>query len=324
VVFYIARRIVSALSVILVTLVASFALFYLAPSDPVHAICGARCTPTEVAQITHSLHLDDPKSVQVVHYVEGLFVGQSYNDDGSNVECSAPCLGFSYTLDQPVTDLIGNALPITVCIVLGAVLIFLPVGIGSGVIAARNRGKALDRIMVVGTQGLSSIPYFIVALIVALYFTFLPEAGWFTQNGPGKWVLGLIGPCLTLGFFNSATYTRYSRAAMIESLTEDYTRTARAKGISDRRVVLKHALRATLTPIATIFGLDLAFQLAGSIFTEQIFGLNGLGVITLRAFGQSDLPVLMGTTIVGATFLVVANLIVDIVYTFLDPRVRLS
>jgi len=324
VVFYIARRIVSAISVVFVALIASFALFYLAPSDPVHAICGQRCTPERAAQITHSLHLDDPKPVQLAHYIEGLFVGQSYNDDGAVEKCSAPCLGYSYTLDQPVTTLVGNALPVTASIVFGAVLVFLPVGIGSGVIAARNRGRILDRAMVIGTQGLSAIPYFIVALIVALYFTFLPPAGWVTGRGFGPWILGLVAPCLTLGFFNSATYTRYARAAMIESLTEDYTRTARAKGISDRRVVLKHALRATLTPIATIFGLDLAGQLAGGIFTESIFGLNGLGVITIRAFNQNDLPVMMGTALTSAVALVAMNLIVDIAYTFLDPRVRLS
>lgn len=323
-VFYIARRIISALSVIFVVLIVSFGLFYLTPSDPVTAICGQRCTPQRVADIRHSLHLDEPKAEQVVNYIEGIFVGQTDEVDGAKRVCSAPCLGYSFKLDQPVTELVGNALPITLSIVFGAVLVFLPVGVGSGVIAARNRGRALDRTAVIATQGLASIPYFIVALIVALYATFLPESGWFTTKGVGPWILGLIAPCLTLGLYNSASYTRYARAAMIESLSEDYVRTARSKGISDRSVLLKHALRAALTPIATIFGLDLAFQLAGGIFTESIFGLNGIGVLTLRAFAQNDLPILMGTTLVGATFLVTMNLLVDIAYTFLDPRVRLS
>jgi peptide/nickel transport system permease protein len=167
----------------------------------------------------------------------------------------------------------------------------------------------------------------VVALLVALYAagTFLPRAEYTSiLTNPFTWATGLVAAWLTLGFTNSASYTRYSRSSMIDALGEDFVRTARAKGISERRVVYKHGLRAALTPVATIYGLDLAFQLTGAIFTEALFGLPGLGVLTLRAFNQYDLPVLMGAALVGAIVLVVMNLLVDILYTFLDPRVRLT
>ena len=179
--------------------------------------------------------------------------------------------------------------------------------------------------MVGGTLGIGSIPYFVVALMVALYATFLPRPEYHPLlTDPIAWATGLLAAWLTLGITNSASYTRYSRASMIEALGEDFVRTARAKGIGERRVVYRHALRAAVTPVATIFGLDLAGQMTGAIFTESIFGLPGLGVLVLRAFNQFDLPVLMGGVLVGATVLVVLNLMVDLLYTVLDPRVRLA
>jgi peptide/nickel transport system permease protein len=167
----------------------------------------------------------------------------------------------------------------------------------------------------------------VVALLVALYLagTFLPRAEYHSiLENPFAWAVGLIAAWATLGVANAASYTRYSRSSMIDSLGEDYVRTARAKGISERRVIYRHGLRAALTPVATVFGIDLSIQLTGAIFTETLFGLPGLGVLTIRAFNQYDLPVLMGGVLVGAVVLVVMNLLVDILYTFLDPRVRLS
>jgi peptide/nickel transport system permease protein len=323
--FYIARRILSALSVVLVALVFSFTLFYLIPSNPALTVCGPKCDPARLVQIQHGLGTDKPKVEQFVYYFEGIFAGHTVNDNGAEVKCPAPCLGYSYTLDQPVTKLVGQALPVTVEIVLGAAVIFLLLGVATGVVAAKFQGSPLDRGIVIVTQGVGAIPYFIFALIVALYATFLPPPQYtpITDN-PGQWFSGMLGAWVCLGVANSTLYTRYARAAMIESLNEDYVRTARAKGISDSRVLWKHALRAALTPVATIFGVDIAGQLAGAIFTETIFGLSGIGVLTLRAFGSSDLPVLMATMLIGAIFLVAMNLIVDVVYTFLDPRVRLS
>jgi peptide/nickel transport system permease protein len=325
VLLYILRRILSAISVVIVALVASFALFYLAPSDPAGVICGQKCTPERYAEIARSLHLDDPVPQQLTEYLKGIAVGRTFTSGGTSIDCPAPCLGYSYALGQPVTKLLGQALPVTISIVLGAAVVYLSLGLLAGVLAARTRGSLMDRGTIAATLAVGSVPYFVVALVVALYATFLPTSAYhpFLEN-PIAWASGLTAAWLTLGVANATAYTRYSRASMIESLGQDFVRTARAKGISERRVVYRHGVRAALTPVATIFGIDLAVQLTGAIFTESIFGLPGLGVLTLRAFNQYDLPVLMGGVLVGAIVLVGMNLVVDIAYTILDPRVRLG
>jgi peptide/nickel transport system permease protein len=325
VLLYILRRVASAISVVIVTLVASFALFFLAPTDPAGVICGPHCTPDRLSDIKSSLGLDQPAVEQIGSYMKGIVVGRDYNNGGSTQHCSAPCLGYSYTLGQPVTKLLAQALPVTVSIVLGGAVVYLFIGILAGTIAAQVRGTPLDKTTVGATLVIGSVPYFVVAVLVSLYATFLPPSEYHPLlSNPLLWASGLLAAWLTVGVTNAASYTRYSRASMIESLGQDFVRTARSKGISERRVVYRHGLRAALTPVATIFGIDLAFQLTGAIFTESIFGLPGIGLLTLRAFAQYDLPVLMGGVLLGAVVLVLMNLVVDIVYTFLDPRVRLG
>lgn len=323
--WYILRRVMSAISVIVVTLLASFALFFVAPTDPAAVICGQRCPTQRYADIKRSLNLDQPVLSQFSGYVKGIVVGRTYATGGTSVKCSAPCLGYSFTLGQPVTKLFSQAVPVTVSIVVGGAAVFLSVGVLTGTIAAQRRATFADRAVVGTALTASSVPYFVVALLVALYATVLPPSGYhpFTEN-PIAWAGGLLAAWLTLGLTSAASYTRYSRASMIESLGEDFVRTARAKGISERRVVYRHGLRAAITPVATIFGLDLAFQLTGAIFTESIFGLPGLGVLTLRAYNQFDLPVLMGGVLIGAVLLVTMNLVVDVLYTVIDPRVKLA
>jgi peptide/nickel transport system permease protein len=325
VLLYILRRLLSAFSVVVVTLVASFCLFFLAPSDPAGVICGPKCTPERLKDIESSLGLDKPPLEQLGLYMKGIVMGRDYEAGGTVQHCSAPCLGYSYSLGQPVTKLLGQALPVTVSIVLGGAVVYLFIGILAGTVAAQVRGTPLDRLTVGSTMVVGSIPYFVVAVLVALYATFLPTSQYhpFFDN-PLLWATGLLAAWLTIGVTNSASYSRYSRASMIEALGQDFVRTARSKGISERRVVYRHGLRAALTPVATIFGIDLAYQLTGAIFTESIFQLPGIGLLTLRAFSKYDLPVLMGGVLVGAIVLVVMNLVVDIAYTFLDPRVRLG
>jgi peptide/nickel transport system permease protein len=329
VIFYIARRVISAISVVFVTIIASFALFYMAPSDPAGAQCGIRCTPARIAEITKSLDLDKPKPQQLVDYLDGLVAGHTYVHDSITVVCHAPCLGYSYHLDVPVLDLVEQAIPVTISIVVGAAVVFLSLGLLTGIFAARFRNSPIDRLIVGTTQVISAIPYFVAALLVVLYvpgfLPFIPEPGYTSIfTNPLSWASGLLLAWLTVGVFQATFYTRYVRATMIESIGEDYVRTARAKGVSERSILFKHALRATLTPIATIFGLDLAGQLTGAVFTESIFGLPGLGLLTIRAFQNYDFPIMLAATIFGSIVLVTANLIVDLLYTVLDPRVRLS
>jgi peptide/nickel transport system permease protein len=322
---YILRRLLSAFSVVIVTLVASFALFFLAPTDPAGVICGPRCTPDRLRDISASLGLDQPAVTQIVLYMKGIVAGREYTTGGVTQHCSAPCLGYSYTLGQPVTKLLLQALPVTLSIVIGGAIIYFTVGVFTGTVAARYRATPLDRLTVGTSLLVNSVPYFVVALLVALYAGFLPQSGWHPLlDNPLLWASGLVAAWLTLGLTNAASYTRYSRASMIESLGQDFVRTARSKGISERRVVYRHGVRAALTPVVTILGLDVAYQLTNALFTESIFGLPGLGVLSLRAFGQYDLPVLLGCVLVGSVVLVLMNLVVDIAYTFLDPRVRLG
>jgi peptide/nickel transport system permease protein len=325
VLLYISRRVATAISVMVVTLVASFALFFLAPTDPAGVICGPKCTPQRLADIKSSLSLDRPPLEQIGLYMKGIVVGRDYDNGGVEQHCSAPCLGYSYVFGQPVTKLLAQAVPVTLSIVLGGSVIYFLVGVFAGTIAAQVRGTPLDRITVGTTLVVNSVPYFVVAVLVALYLTFLPTSQYTSPlHNPLSWANGLLAAWLTLGLTNATSYTRYARASMIEALGQDFVRTARSKGISRNRVVYRHGLRAALTPVVTIFGLDIAFQLTNTLFTETIFGLPGLGLLTLRAFAQYDLPVLLGGVIVGSAVLVLMNLLVDVLYTVLDPRVRLG
>jgi peptide/nickel transport system permease protein len=330
VLIYIGRRVALALSVIMVTLVATFVLFYVGPSDPARAICGEqRCTPERLSDIRHSLHLDDPVTTQFSNYFEGLFVGRTIVNGGFKRECSAPCLGYSFRTDQDVKSQIFSRFPATVSLALGAMVIFLAIGVSTGVSAARRRGTRMDRLVVAGSQVFGSIPYYILALLFALYFMILypilPRSGYqpFTA-GPGPWAAGLLAPWIILGVTTATGYTRYARASMIESLAQDYVRTGRSKGISERRVVYRHALRAAMSPVLTILGLDMAALMSGTLITEQIFEIDGIGRLSLQSLRNDDLPIIMGTVLVGAALVVLMNLVVDIAYSFLDPRVRLT
>jgi len=328
---YLTRRVISAISVVIATVIASFALFFIAPGDPAGAICGeARCSQQRYEDIKASLHLDRPLVQQFTEYASGIVVGRDFETGGVVTHCAAPCLGYSFKTDQPVLQEIEKRLPVTATVVLGASVVFFTVGVMVGSMAARRRGTAADRALVGTTLVMSSIPYYLVALLVALYLTILypilPRAGYFpiSDYGPVKWALGFLTPWLVLGIYNSTSYARYSRGSMVEALSEDYVRTARSKGISERRVTYLHGLRAAITPVVTIYCLDIAYLFVGSLFTESIFDLPGIGRLVLTSFFNSDLPMIMGTVIVGAVVLVTMNLLVDIVYSFLDPRVRLS
>ena len=327
---FLARRVALGFSVIMATLVVTFALFFLAPTDPAAAICGSsKCTEARIQDIEQSLGLDKPVSQQFSEYFTGLFAGRDFIDSGLEKHCPAPCLGYSYKTGQPVFETILDALPVTLSLIAGASVIFFTVGVAIGSLAARRRGSASDRALVGTTLVLSSIPYYVVALLIFLYLVISvpvlprPEYVPFTTS-PSGWALGLLTPWLVLGLYNSTAYARYSRGSMIETLSEDYVRTARAKGLSEFKVTFVHGLRSSITPVVTILGLDIAALLVGSIFTERIFDLHGIGNLVLEAFNVYDLPVIMGTVIVGAVILVAMNIIVDVVYSFLDPRVRLT
>jgi peptide/nickel transport system permease protein len=329
VVYFVGRRLISALSVVLATLIATFALFFVAPTDPAAAICGERnCTQERYNEIKQNLHLDRPKVQQFAEYTAGIFAGRTFETSGVVQECNAPCLGYSFKNDRPVTEMLKSRLPVTISLVAGYAVLVLTIGVFVGSMAAKRRGTMGDRALMGSTLVMSSVPYYIVALMISLYLTILypilPRGGYTPlSEDPAKWFVGLLTPWLVLGVYNCTQYARYSRGSMVETLNEDYIRTARAKGLRERTVVVKHGMRASLTPILTIFGLDVGLLLGGAVLTESTFSLPGLGQLVVDAVFGNDLPIVLGVVMVASLFVILANLIVDILYAALDPRVRL-
>ena len=328
---YVVRRIISGLLVLFVVSVSVFALFFYGPSDPAYAYCPeSHCTPARLQTIRETLQLNRPVVDQYASYMKGIFAGNDYRAGALTIACPAPCLGVSFKLRLNVTDYLLGRFPATLALAVGSALLFLPIGVGMGVLAARVRGTLSDKAIVGSSLFLSSIPYYLLALLAYLYlvskWAIFPETGYFSPftDGPLKFIGGLLLPWLVLALWDSTQYARFSRGSMIDALNEDYVRTARSKGLSERRVTLKHALRAAIVPVITIFGLDFAYLLAGTVFTEYIFNIQGIGMTAISAIFQQDLPVIMATVLIYAVFVVATNLIVDIVYSLIDPRVRLS
>ncbi len=328
---YIARRLIAAAVVVVVIFTAVFALFFYGPSDPGQAICNAqgRCTPERAQNINETLGFNDPIGEQYVLFAKGIFTGREVSFGGASIDCPAPCFGVSYTTRQPVTQILVDRFPATLSIAIGGAMIFFPLGVLLGTLAARRRGSITDRSLVGSSLLVSSIPYYIVCLLTYLYLVvqwgIFPDSEYYPiLENPLKWFGGLLLPWLVLGVATSTAYARFSRGSMIESLSEDYVRTAKAKGLTDRRVTVRHALRAAIVPVVTIFGLDFAALLAGTVFTEAIFGIQGIGREALRAIFAQDFPVVLATVVVAAVFIVLANVIVDVLYSVIDPRVRLT
>lgn len=328
---YILRRLAISAAVLFTVILITFAVFFLGPSDPAGAICGESpsCTPERVDQIAKSLGIDVPPQQQFTDFVGGIFMGREITNGGFTKVCEAPCLGWSYHRNAPVTELVLEAFPVTASLVFGGMIVYVIMALVAGVVAAKYRGTALDRVIVGGSQFISSIPYYVCALIFYLYamvFTgIVPRAGWHKPwEDPVAWFVGLLGVWLFYGAWASAGYIRYIRASMIDVQNSDYVRTARAKGLSETVVSYKHALRAAIAPFVTLVGLSVAGELMGAIFTERIFGLPGMGKLALDSFQRDDLPVIAGTVIVGAVLVTLGNLIVDLLYGVIDPRVRLQ
>jgi len=241
--------------------------------------------------------------------------------------CPPPCFGYSFRSQQPVWPQMTSALPVTLSLAIGASILWLIGGVAIGVLSALRRGSIFDRFsMAVALAGVS-LPIFFTGLISLELFSYkwplFPNVTWvpITHN-PALWARNLVLPWVTLAFLYAALYARLTRAGMLETMNEDFIRTARAKGLRERTVVVRHGLRAALTPILTIFGMDLGLLVGGAILTESTFSLPGLGQFTLLAIQNQDFPEIMGVVLLAAFFIVVANMLVDILYAVVDPRVR--
>jgi peptide/nickel transport system permease protein len=334
---YIIRRLIAAVLLLFVVSVVTFAIFYLVPrlagatpEDLASRYVGRAATGQQVSDLADKLGFTDPIWVQYGRFAKGLFVGADYDTGPTTVHCPAPCFGYSFLTQNPVWPDLVDRLTVTLSLALGAAVIWLLSGVATGVVSALLRGTVVDRAaMGVALAGVS-LPIFFTGLLALSIFSY--RLGWFpgggsytpiTQN-PVKWAHALVLPWVTLAFLYSAAYARLTRAGMLETMNEDFIRTARAKGLPERAVVVKHGLRSALTPILTIFGLDLGLLLGGAILTESTYSLPGIGKYAVDAITNNDLPKVLGVTLMGAVFVIIANLVVDLLYAVIDPRVRLA
>jgi peptide/nickel transport system permease protein len=323
---FLLRRAFSAVLTLFAVSVLTFLLFFALPRDPVTAMCPKNCDPARLDRVRQELGLNDPKIEQYLGYMKGIFVGRDLGS-AQGGHCSAPCLGYSYVNNEPVTTTIARVLPVTLSIVVPAAVLWLALGIGLGMVSALRQGTWLDRVAIgFSLTGASLQLYFVggVLLLVFSYHLNIVPVPHYTPllDNPLQWAGGLVLAWVALAFLFSAIYARLSRAQMLETLSEDFVRTARAKGLSTSQIYGRHALRAAITPLVTIAGLDIGAALGGTVITETTFGLQGLGRTAVDAVRAGDLPTIMATVLVAAFFIVTANLAVDLIYAAIDPRVR--
>jgi len=323
------RRTVLAIVTLFAVSVLTFLMFFAVPANPAELQCGKNCRPAQVQVINHSLGLDKPITTQYAEYMKGIFVGRTIGQGDTARDCSAPCLGYSFRTSSTVSSIVSAALPITASIVIGGVILWGLLGVGLGFISALRRGTWIDRAAISFSLAGASLQIYFVGLLLQIFFVYnlnwLPAPKWVSPTDDFfGWLGGMILPWTTLAFLNSAIYARLTRAQMLETLSEDFVRTARAKGLAPRAVYVRHALRAGITPIITILGLDLGTSLGGAVITENVFGMPGLGYIAAQAAQQLNLPVVMATVLLAAFFIILANVVVDGLYAVIDPRVRLG
>ncbi|QHC31477.1 MULTISPECIES: ABC transporter permease [unclassified Streptomyces] len=332
---YILRRTVAAVILLLVVSAVTFAIFFLLPriagqtaDQLAQQYIGKSPSKADIAAVKHNLGLDQPVYVQYWHFIKGIVAGADYSVGPSTVHCGAPCFGYSFKTHEAVWPQLTSRLPVTLSLAAGAAVLWLISGIVVGVISALKPRSLFDRtFMGVALAGVS-LPMFFTGNLALLLFTYTwPIFGRtyvpFTQN-PAQWANTLFPAWCSLALLYSAIYARLTRSGMLETMNEDFIRTARAKGLREHVVVRRHGLRAALTPIITVFGMDLGLLLGGAVITETVFSLHGVGEFAVQAIGTNDLPPILGVTLLAAIFVVIANLVVDVLYAAADPRVRLS
>jgi peptide/nickel transport system permease protein len=331
--------VLGGLGLMVVVSMITFSIFFLVPrlagQTPelmAARYVGSRAHSDQYHLVAERLGFFDPFWLQYWHWFKAIFVGMDFNYGNGVEHCPAPCFGYSYLKNTPVWPDLLDRVSVTASLAVGAAVIWVLFGVATGVISALRRGTVFDRAsMGVALAGVS-LPIFFTGLMSLVLFSYgrpfritAPGSSYvdFTDN-PGEWAYDLILPWITLAFLFAAAYARLTRAGMLETMNEDYVRTARAKGLPERTVVVKHGLRAALTPIVTIFGLDLGLLLGGAVLTESTFSLPGLGKYAVDAVMRQDFPQVMGATMFATFFIVMANIVVDVLYGVVDPRVRVS
>ena len=322
---YIVRRLIWVIVVLLAVTMITFAIFYLLPTgDPAVRFAGKSPTPQVLEEVRRQFGLDKPWYAQYWRFLSDLVAGDKYGWPG---------LGFSFDTRIPVREELLERAPRTLSLAFGAAVTWLVLGLSIGIVSALRRGTLLDRAAMGFALFGVSAPVFWLGLMGLWLFAetgggpdwlqFLPGTGYVNfSDSPSGWFTHLVMPWVVLALLYAAFYARMTRGNLLETMGEDYIRTARAKGLTERRVVLKHGLRASLTPIVTMFGMDIALLVGGAVITETVFNIQGLGAWAVRATFNQDLPAVVAVVVVGAFAVAIMNLLVDIVYAWLDPRVR--
>jgi peptide/nickel transport system permease protein len=317
---YIIRRLLWGMVLIVAVIAITFVLFYLLPNvDPAVLRAGRNSSPKVIHEIAHNLGTDRPVSTQFWDYLKRLVLHFD--------------LGYSYFSGASVGSLIADRLPATLSLTVGAVVIWLLIGIPVGIISAIKRRTLVDRSAMGIALVFVSAPVYWLGLLVLFLFasdigrfpiSFLHGAGSYTgiTNSPVRWFESLLMPWFVLAATSAAIYARLLRASLIDVMGEDYIRTARAKGLSERQVVMKHGVRSAITPLVTVLGLDIAILLSGAVLVETVFDIPGIGRLNYDAIIHGDFPIIQGTIVLAAVFVIIANIAVDVVYAYLDPRVR--
>jgi len=318
---YLIRRLLWACLLFLVITIVTYVIFFIIPVNPAKQACGQRATPVCINNVRKTLRLDQPIYIQYVHFLGRMVLHAD--------------LGRSYVTRQPVRTTVLNAAPVTASLVLGGVVLWLLISVPIGVLSALRPRSLLDRVSMVGVLvGISAHPVWIGLIFLYVigfklglaplgqYCNFFNPSG--SCGGPAQWAWHLMLPWATFAILYAALYVRMIRANVMETKNEDYVRTARAKGASEARVIRSHVLRNALLPVVTILGLDIGAALGGAIFTETVYNLPGLGNTALLSINQFDLPVTQGIIVFATLSIIVFNLVVDLLYGVIDPRIRLN
>ncbi|MGV9379731.1 ABC transporter permease [Nonomuraea sp. NPDC003707] len=326
---YIAGRLAGVVLILFLVCLFTFIIFFTLQPDPAVMICGKTCTQERIDQIHAVLGLDEPLLKQFFGFLVGIFAGRDYGQGANLVHCGAPCLGYSFQTGQSVWDMVVERLPVSATVAIGAAVLWLLIGIAAGLLSAVKEGTWWDRTAMGLALGGSSVPNYVLALalqyvlVVQLQVLPFPRAVAFADD-PVVWFQSYLMPWIVLATGYACLYSRLTRANVIDTLAENFMRTARSKGLSPALTMRRHALRPALTPIATIFGMDFAALLGGALITETVFGLNGVGKMAADSITKNDQPVIMAVTLLAAFFVVIGNVVIDLVYTRLDPRVRIT
>ncbi|EST32433.1 ABC transporter permease [Streptomyces roseochromogenus] len=326
---FLLRRAVGTVVTLLAISVIVYVVFYVTPGNVAQITCGPRCSPEQVHQVAEQLKLGDPLYLRYWHFLEGLFVGQDFSTGTSVAHCAAPCLGQSYQTDQPVLDIVLTKLPVSLSLVLGAMVVWLVLGVGTGVLSAWRRGRFSERALTAVTLAGTATPVFVIGLVLMIVvcgeLRLLPFPEYVNlTDDPEQWAWNLLLPWLSLALIEAAAFARLTRASMLETLAEDHIRTFRAYGVGERAIVARHALRGALAPVIALNANNVGSAVGGAVLTETLFGLPGIGQELVHAVKVVDLPVVVGMVLVIGFFVVLANAVADVLYAVADRRVVLA